>query len=216
MQPKPYFFGAVHWALLALTACQSTEQAQVAPSPSARAVRPNRVPEGTTVTIVGKNFSPVPTENQILFNGTAAVVSAATDSTLTTTVPAGVFNYATGPLVAKVEVQTQGRAALHAVELISDQAPEFIAVVPANAPAGTTVTIQGRHFNPDISHNLVIFSSLGFTGAVTPGTVLAATATTLQVRVPNLANTDELTVWTDPVTNEPVRYYNTFSFTVTP
>lgn len=135
---------------------------------------------------------------------------------MTTKVPAGVFNYTTGPLVAAVVVTTQGRAGERSVELISDQAPEFLAVVPASAAAGSIITIQGRHLNPTIERNFVAFNSLGGTGSVAVGTIVAATSTSLQVRVPSGAYSGTFTVWTDPVTNEPVRYYKTFPFTVTP
>lgn len=216
MRSTPYLLSALYGALLTLTACPRTEQEQPAPRPNLRAVRPDRVPEGTIVTLSGEHFSPTPSDNQVTFNGVAATVSAATDSTLTTQVPTGVFNYTTGPLVATVVVTTQGRAGERSIELISDQAPEFITVTPATAAAGTIITIQGRHLNPVIERNLVIFGSLGSSPSVTVGTVLAATPTSLQVRVPTPANSGTLTVWTDPVTNEPVRYYRNFPFTVTP
>lgn len=210
--PSPLFCGAV----FALGACQEREPTLPLPlpRPTVRAVRPNRVPEGTTITITGAHFSPTAAENQVRFNGVAAQVSAATDSTLTTIVPAGVFNYTTGPLVSTVVVTTQGRAGERAGELLSDQAPEFVAVEPATAAAGSIITITGRNLNPAIERNLVIFGSLGSSSSVTVGTIVAATPTSLQVRVPTPANSGKLTVWTDPVTNEPVRYVKTLPFTV--
>ncbi len=50
---------------------------------------------GTAVTISGTNFDPTPANNVVKFNGTAAVVSAATRTDLQVTVPAGAT---TGPL----------------------------------------------------------------------------------------------------------------------
>src|SRR5271170_2149650 len=43
----------------------------------------------TTVTIQGQNFSTTPSADVVKFNGTVATVTAATTSTLTTTVPSG-------------------------------------------------------------------------------------------------------------------------------
>ncbi len=50
---------------------------------------PSSAQVGTTVTITGTNFDPVPANNIVKFNGVTATVTAATATTLTTTVPAG-------------------------------------------------------------------------------------------------------------------------------
>ncbi|MFQ5656702.1 MAG: IPT/TIG domain-containing protein [Candidatus Methylomirabilales bacterium] len=50
---------------------------------------PDRGEVGTVVTIFGAGFSPVPADNQVTFNGTPAPVTASTDQTITTEVPAG-------------------------------------------------------------------------------------------------------------------------------
>ena len=44
---------------------------------------------GATVTIIGANFSPTPANNIVTFNGSAATVTTATVTQLTTTVPTG-------------------------------------------------------------------------------------------------------------------------------
>ena len=51
---------------------------------------PDRGEVGTEVTIFGIGFSPVPGNNQVTFNGTPAVVTASTDQTITSEVPAGI------------------------------------------------------------------------------------------------------------------------------
>jgi len=58
-------------------------------------VRPIQGTAHTPVEIYGRGFSAVPAENQVAFNGTAATVTAATDTHLLTSVPAGAT---TGPL----------------------------------------------------------------------------------------------------------------------
>lgn len=52
-------------------------------------VTPNRGKAGTEVTIYGKGFSATPAENQVTFNGTPAAVTAATTTSLVTSVPSG-------------------------------------------------------------------------------------------------------------------------------
>ncbi len=67
--------------------------------PVIEAVTPNVAPEGTPITITGKKFSPILEENLVWFNNTPAVVTAATETTITTSVPVGATS---GPI--KVEV----------------------------------------------------------------------------------------------------------------
>jgi gliding motility-associated-like protein len=61
----------------------------VASLPTITSFTPALGPIGTTVTITGTNFSTIPASNTVRFNGTAAVVSASTATSITTTVPAG-------------------------------------------------------------------------------------------------------------------------------
>jgi YD repeat-containing protein len=59
-------------------------------------ITPNRGNVGTTVQLFGKGFSPTPGQNTVTFSGGAtATVTAATVSSLTTTVPSGAI---TGPI----------------------------------------------------------------------------------------------------------------------
>ena len=61
---------------------------------------PQQGPVGTTVTIQGQDFSATPSGNTVQFNGTPAVVSAASATTLTVTVPAGATTGAISVTVA--------------------------------------------------------------------------------------------------------------------
>lgn len=91
-------------------------------------VRPSSGPVGATVQIFGKGFSPTASANQVAFNGTAATVSAATATSLTTTVPAGAT---TGPITLTTPL---GAAT----------SPEpFTVVVLAVVPAQAAVPVQG-------------------------------------------------------------------------
>jgi len=58
-------------------------------NPAITSFNPSSGPVGTTVTITGANFSSTPANNIVTFNGIAAVVTASTATSITTTVPAG-------------------------------------------------------------------------------------------------------------------------------
>jgi hypothetical protein len=57
--------------------------------PTILQVTPNSGPMGTPVTIEGEDFDPEAADNQVIFNGTPAVVTSATETRITTTVPQG-------------------------------------------------------------------------------------------------------------------------------
>jgi len=64
-------------------------------------VSPNKGTVGTTVEIFGRGFSSTAQANEVAFNGVAAPVTAATGTSLTTTVPAGAT---TGPITVTVSL----------------------------------------------------------------------------------------------------------------
>ncbi|MEO7991468.1 MAG: FG-GAP-like repeat-containing protein [Chryseolinea sp.] len=59
------------------------------PLPTITSFTPTSGAAGTTVTVTGTNFDTTPGNNTLMFNGTAAVVTASTATSITTTVPAG-------------------------------------------------------------------------------------------------------------------------------
>ena len=102
-------------------------------------VRPGDGTAHTPVEIYGKGFSPVPAENQVAFNGVAAVVTAATESTLVTTVPAGAT---TGPLTVTAPLGSatspEPFTVLGGFLVVPDQAD-----VPFGATLGFQATLGG-------------------------------------------------------------------------
>ena len=68
-------------------------------APSITSITPASGAVGTTVTITGTNFDLTPANNIVKFNGTAAVVTASSATSITTTVPAGAT---TGLVTVKV------------------------------------------------------------------------------------------------------------------
>ncbi len=65
------------------------------PTPTITSFSPANGVAGTVVTITGTNFSTIPADNLVDFNGVPAIVTASTATTITTTVPA---NAITGPI----------------------------------------------------------------------------------------------------------------------
>jgi gliding motility-associated-like protein len=80
---------------------------------------------GATVSITGTNFSSIAANNTVTFNGTAAIVTASTSTTITTTVPVGAT---TGPIAVTVAGNT------------SSSSTNFIVTVCPSAP----VAISGQ------------------------------------------------------------------------
>ena len=73
--------------------------ASMVTSPEITSVSPPSAAVGQVVAINGAGFDPVPSNNLVSFNGTPAVVSAATLNSLTATVPVGAMS---GPLTVTV------------------------------------------------------------------------------------------------------------------
>ena len=70
--------------VFALTGCGGEEKTPIITSFS-----PASGPVGTTVTIIGDNFSIIPSNNVVTFNGSIAIVTSSTGTEIITTVPAG-------------------------------------------------------------------------------------------------------------------------------
>lgn len=64
-------------------------QGPALPVPTITSFDPPQGPVGTTVTITGTNFDPVPSSNIVSFNGITAQVVSSTSTSITTTVPPG-------------------------------------------------------------------------------------------------------------------------------
>ena len=138
---------------------------------------------GTTVTITGTNFDIVPGNNTVMFNGTPAFVTAATATSLTTTVPVGATTGA-------VSVTTGGgTATATSANSFSVGAPTVTSMNRSTGIAGTSVTITGSNFDITPANNVV---NIGGTQA----TVTTATATSLTTTIPVGATTGTVSVTT--------------------
>ena len=77
--------------------------------PAITSFSPTADATGTTVTINGINFSATPANNVVAFNGTSAVVTSSTTTSITTTVPAGATT-------GKISVTVGGNTATSATD----------------------------------------------------------------------------------------------------
>ncbi len=89
-------------------------------------------PIGTTVVITGTNFSTTPTDNTVMFNGTTAVVTTSTTTSITTTVPVGATT-------GKITVTVAGNTATSA----TDFTVTAISVITINPQPSSTVVCDG-------------------------------------------------------------------------
>lgn len=151
------------------------------------AVNPGSGAVGTAVTISGAKFDPVAANNVVKFNGTAAVVTSSTASTIKTTVPAGAT---TGKVSVTVGGQTVTSSSDFTVSVGgggSTNPPSISSISPSSGPVGTMVVIEGSNFDLVARNNIVEFN--GKTARVSTGTI-----NKLVVTVPIGSSTGAVTI----------------------
>lgn len=157
---------------------------------------------GTTVIITGTNFSTTASDNTVTFNGTAATVSASSDTQLTVTVPSGAT---TGKITVSVSGNSVTSTSDFTVTTTTSAAPTITGFSPTSGAVGVTVTITGTNFSTTVANNTVTFNGVA-------ATVTAATATQLTVTVPTGATTGKIAV---SVSTSSTTATSTDDFTVT-
>ncbi|TDX00763.1 IPT/TIG domain-containing protein [Dinghuibacter silviterrae] len=163
------------------------------PFPTIATVTPTSGLAGATVVITGANFSSVPTENQVLFNGTPAVVQSASGTQLTVTAPAGATS---GAITLSVN-QQQVTGPVFKFQVLN-----ITWITPNNGLAGNTVIISGNGFDATTPANDKVF----FNGL--PATVTSAQDTQLVVTVPAGVTTGPVSVTVGPLSaTGPVFYH---------
>ena len=201
---KLIFWGALAVGIVflisaVLISCKkSTEEPVPAPpiissfSPTS-GIPPDGGLSGTLITISGSNFSTVPVENEIKFNGTTATTNTASNTQLTASVPAGATK-------GKISVTTNGQTGTSATDFtVNTISPPNVTITitsfnPTSGLIGTTVTITGTNFNSTTSLNTVKFNNIA-------ATINAATSTQLTVTVPAAATTGKITVTANGLTS---------------
>lgn len=160
-------------------------------------VNPAAAGEGEEVIITGEKFSATPADNVLSFNGISAVITEATETSITTTIPVGAT---TGAITLSVAGESTTSPDFIVQPRISEIAPLF-------GPVGTEVIITGTSFSETLSDNQVSFNGIA-------AVVTAATTTSITTTVPEGAETgivsvtvngeaidgDEFTIGTLPVT----------------
>src|SRR6478609_589086 len=136
---------------------------------------------GASVTINGTSFRETPGDNLVTFNGATAILTAATSSSLTVTVP---VQATTG----KITVGVSGNTATSFTDFtLLSSPPTITSFSPVSGIVGTSVTISGTDFSDNIANNEVKFN--GTTAAIT-----SASSTQLVVTVPQDATTGTISV----------------------
>lgn len=125
---------------------------------------------GSPVTVYGTGFSATPANNDVRFNGTAAVVSAADSGSLAVTVPAGATT-------GRVTVTVGGSTATSPTDFVVTVpgAPTITSFSPPSGVAGTVVSVTGTGFDPPAS------VSVALNAATAAATVASPTALTFTV-----------------------------------
>ncbi len=145
---------------------------------------PNSGSTGTTVTIYGSGFSTTPGQNAVQFNGTSAVVSSATTSTLVVTVPSGA-------ITGLISVTTPNGSATSATPFVvsSSNLPTITSFSPGIGVAGNPLTISGTGFQTTTFNNRVKVGP-------TPAVVTSSTETAIGTSIPSSAGSGKISVTT--------------------
>jgi hypothetical protein len=175
---------------------------EVKPTPTISSFTPTTGAVTATVTITGTNFSTILNENEVLFGGTLATVTAATTTSITTSVPAGA---ATGPV--SVLVSGTGVTVTSASNFTVVPTPTITNFTPTSGAETATVTITGTGFSATPGNNQVRF----FNGVL--ATVTASTPTSITTSVPAGAATGPISVL---VSGTGVTVTSASNFTVVP
>ena len=138
-----------------------------APLPTITGFTPSSGPIGTSVTILGTNFTGA---TAVTFGGTAAAFTFNNDTQITATVPTG----ATTGLIA---VTTPGGTATSPTNftVTGPGAPTITSFNPTSGPVGTSVTITGTNFT---GATFVRFNGIAATFTVNSNTQITATVPT--------------------------------------
>ncbi len=148
-------------------------------TPNITAIEPNMSDIGTSVNLIGTNFSAVPSNNRVTFNGVLATVTSASPTTLAVTVPEGTTN---GPVSLSIaQLSTEGPV------FTVVTAPAISALSATGGAVGETIVISGSNFGASIGENAVQFNGVA-------AEITAASENEITVIIPEGATTGPLTV----------------------
>jgi YD repeat-containing protein len=162
-----------------LTSVSRASSAQV----SIAAFTPSRGRSGDAVSIFGTGFSATPAQNEVTFNGTPAVVTSSTTTSIVAVVPVAA---ASG--LIRVTTPTGSAESAQPFTVVVPQPPQIAAFSPPIVTPNATVVISGSAFEPVPAENQVRVNA-------STAVVIAATDESLTVRAPN-ATGGKITVQT--------------------
>lgn len=133
---------------------------------------PTSARTGVAVTINGANFSGVPADNAVTFNGTPAQLASASTTKLVANVPATATS-------GRIAVTVAGKTGISTTDfiVIPEPGPSIAGFAPTSGTIGVLVTINGAGFSSTPGSNVVTFNGV-------PATVTTATVAKLTVLVP--------------------------------
>lgn len=152
----------------------------VIPPPTLTGFSPISGAAGTVVILTGTNFSTTLSDNVVKFNSTPAIVTAATSTSITVTVPASAQT-------GKITVQVGNQVATSADDFTVILPVTLTSFSPTTGESGTIVTIIGTNFSTTLANNVVKFNDA-------LATITSATATSLTVTAPAAGSTGKITV----------------------
>ena len=157
------------------------------PPPQVTAVSPAVGLVGSQVTVSGSGFQSTQGSSSIQFNGVTAVVSSWSDTQIVVTVPSGAK---TGPAVVTVNSTASNKDVVFTLPN-----PLITGVVPAAAPVGTQIQINGSGFGSTQGSSSVTFYPSG-----TP-TIVSWSDNQIVATVPSTATTGGLKIVESGVTS---------------
>lgn len=166
-------------ASLSITMFSCGDDDEEIKAPIIASFTPTSALPGASVTISGSNFSATASNNHVSFNGVEAAVTSATATQLVVTVPESATT-------GKITVAINGKTATSSADFTVLQTT-LTGFSPDSGFPGATVTITGTNFSATLSENVVKFNGVA-------ATVSSATATELDVTVPESATTGKITV----------------------
>jgi hypothetical protein len=174
-------YSALLWLPFCLLSCDVDDQTppQGIPDPEVLTFSPDEGQMTQTVSLHGKNFSPILLDNIVQFNGTPAFVQSASPELLTVIVP-------DSATTGKITVTVGGKAST-SEDSFTILSPAITGIFPPIGSPGLKVLIEGAHFLNNISHDHVFVGS-------SKATTLNATPTLLEVEIPEDATTGKIVV----------------------
>jgi hypothetical protein len=136
---------------------------------------------GTSVTISGTNFSTIPTNNVVKFNGVLATVIASTRTSITAVVPTGATS---GAITVALASNTAISSTNFTVVL---PPPNITAFSPAMGAIGTSITITGTNFDTLTGNTIVTLNGQ-------EADITSITSSSITIKVPSDATTGKIGV----------------------